>query len=84
MPNRLKRQSQSARDRAKAAAAQLERSPEARAALEFETKLEAARTMAKNDPKAIAEMETLLGELLALYRSKASEAKSRLPSAWST
>ena len=29
---------------------------EARAALEFETKLEAARTMAKNDPKAIAEV----------------------------
>ncbi|AOF81139.1 flagellar M-ring protein FliF [Methyloversatilis sp. RAC08] len=38
------------------AAAQLELSPEARAALEFETKLEAARTMAKNDPKAIAEV----------------------------
>ncbi|MCW0200843.1 MAG: flagellar basal-body MS-ring/collar protein FliF [Rhodanobacter thiooxydans] len=39
-----------------ATAAQLELSPEARAALEFETKLEAARTMAKNDPKAIAEV----------------------------
>ncbi|MDP2867854.1 flagellar basal-body MS-ring/collar protein FliF [Methyloversatilis sp.] len=38
------------------AAAQLELSPEARAALDFETKLEAARTMAKNDPKAIAEV----------------------------
>ena len=33
------------------------------------------QTSAKPDPKAIAEMETLLGELLALYRAKASEAK---------
>jgi len=38
------------------AAAQLELSPEARAALEFETKLEAARTMARSDPQAIAEV----------------------------
>jgi flagellar M-ring protein FliF len=37
-------------------AAQLELSPEARAQLEFENKLGAARTMAKNDPKAIAEV----------------------------
>jgi flagellar M-ring protein FliF len=35
-------------------AAQLELSPEARAALDFETKLEAARAIAKNDPKVIA------------------------------
>ena len=33
------------------------------------------QTVAKSDPKAIAEMETLLGELLSLYRSTASEAK---------
>jgi flagellar M-ring protein FliF len=38
------------------AAAQLELSPEARAQLEFENKLGAARTMAKDDPKAIAEV----------------------------
>lgn len=38
------------------AAAQLELSPEAKAQLEFENKLDAARTMAKNDPKAIAEV----------------------------
>jgi flagellar M-ring protein FliF len=37
-------------------AAQLELSPEARASLAFEEKLEAARTMAKDDPKAIAEV----------------------------
>lgn len=33
------------------------------------------QTVAKSDPKAIAEMETLLGELLTLYRSTANEAK---------
>lgn len=33
------------------------------------------QTAAKSDPKAIAEMETLLGELLALYRSTAKEAQ---------
>ena len=33
------------------------------------------QTVARSDPKAIAEMETLLGELLSLYRSTASEAK---------
>lgn len=32
------------------------------------------QTVAKSDPKAIAEMETLLGELLTLYRSTAKEA----------
>jgi chromosome partitioning protein len=32
------------------------------------------QTAAKSDPKAIAEMETLLGELLTLYRSTAKEA----------
>ncbi|KQU81227.1 hypothetical protein ASD00_35600 [Ensifer sp. Root31] len=32
------------------------------------------QTTARSDPKAIAEMETLLGELLALYRSTAKEA----------
>ncbi len=37
-------------------AAQLELSPEARANLDFETKVEAARNMAKEDPKAIAEV----------------------------
>lgn len=33
------------------------------------------QTTARSDPKAIAEMETLLGELLALYRSTAKEAQ---------
>ncbi|MBT9568123.1 MAG: flagellar M-ring protein FliF, partial [Thiobacillus sp.] len=37
-------------------AAQLQLSPEARAQMDFETKLQAARTMANNDPKAIAEV----------------------------
>ncbi|MBA3904850.1 MAG: flagellar basal body M-ring protein FliF, partial [Rhodocyclaceae bacterium] len=37
-------------------AAQLEMSPEARAQLDFETKLESAREFAKNDPKAVAEV----------------------------
>jgi flagellar M-ring protein FliF len=37
-------------------AAQLELSPEARAAHDFEAKLQAARTMASSDPKAIAEV----------------------------
>ncbi len=37
-------------------AAQIEMSPEARAQLDFETKLGAAREYAKNDPKAVAEV----------------------------
>ncbi len=37
-------------------AAQIELSPEARAQMDFETKLKAARTMASDDPKAIAEV----------------------------
>ncbi len=33
------------------------------------------QTVAKSDPKAIAEMEVLLSELLSLYRSGSAEAK---------
>ncbi|WP_210178323.1 hypothetical protein, partial [Ensifer sp. Root258] len=39
------------------------------------------QTTARSDPKAIAEMETLLGELLALYRSTAKEASTPEPPA---
>ncbi|WP_026224642.1 flagellar basal-body MS-ring/collar protein FliF [Methyloversatilis thermotolerans] len=38
------------------AAAQLELSPEARAQLDFDSKLQSARTFAMNDPKAVAEL----------------------------
>ncbi len=34
------------------------------------------QTVAKSDPKAIAEMETLLGELLTLYKTSKAEART--------
>ena len=34
------------------------------------------QTVAKSDPKAIAEMETLLSELLTLYKNSKAEART--------